>query len=165
MVNLARLLLTGKNLNGARLLLEEAVPYHQAALKASPGHPAYRNFYRLNRWRMAETLLELKDHVGAASSAGQFLETAVDPPRDSYTTACLLAGCVRLAAQDDRLSEIKRQELVTTYGDSALAALRQAIAKEATEVIQMAKDPSLEPLGSRPDFQKLLAELKAKSKP
>ena len=165
MVNLARMLLARKELDGARRLLEEAVPYHQAALKATPGHPAYRNFYRLNRWRMAETLLELKDHVKAAEAAAQFLQVGVEPPRDAYTAACLFAGCVRLAAQDERLPEAKRQELARTYGDSAIAALRQAIEKGAKEVAQIKTDKSLDPLRSRQDFKKLLVELEAKNKP
>jgi tetratricopeptide (TPR) repeat protein len=165
MVNLARLLLARKDLDGARRLLEEALPRHRAALKARPRHPAYRNVYRLNRWRMTETLLELKEHAAAAETAGQFLEVAVDPPRDAYTAACLLAGCVRLAAEDERLPEGKRQELATTYGDRALAALRQAVAKGAKEVAQMKKDPGLDPLRRREDFQKLLAESEAKRKP
>jgi serine/threonine protein kinase/tetratricopeptide (TPR) repeat protein len=164
MVNLSRLLLARKELDGARRLLEEALPYHQSALKASPRHPAYRYFYRNNRWRMTETLLELKEHAAAAETAGQFLEAAVEPPRDAYTAACLLAGCVQLAAQDNGLPENKRQELATTYGDRALAALRQAIAKGAKEVSQM-QDPRLDPLRSREDFQKLLGELEAKNKP
>ena len=50
------------------------MPYHQAALKAVPNHFSYRQFYRNNRWRMTETLLELKDHVAAAVTARQFLE-------------------------------------------------------------------------------------------
>jgi tetratricopeptide (TPR) repeat protein len=164
-VNLARLLLARKDFDGARGLLEEAVPFHQAALKAGPEHPAYRNFYRLNRWRLTETLLELKDHVGAARTAEEFLRAAVEPPRDAYTVACLLAGCVRLAVQDERLAESKRRELAAAYGDSALSALRQAIEKGAKEVTQITKDASLDPLRSRVDFQELLAQVQAKNKP
>jgi tetratricopeptide (TPR) repeat protein len=165
MVNLARVLLARKELHGARRLLEEAVPYHQAALKTNRDNPAYRNFYRNNRWRMAETLLELKEHAVAAEAAGQFLQAATQPPRDAYTAAGLLAGCVRLAAQDERLPESQRQELTTTYGDRALAALRQAVAQGAKEAARMKEDPSLGPLRPRADFQKLLAEWEAKSKP
>ncbi len=116
MVNLARLLLERGQLDGARQLLIEALPYHRAVLEASPGHPSYRMFYRNNRWRLAETLLELKDHAAAAEAAGQFLQAAVERPRDAYTSSCLLAGCARLAATDDRLAESKRNELSSAYG-------------------------------------------------
>jgi hypothetical protein len=75
----------------------------------------------------------------------------------------LLAGCVRLAAQDEGLLASKRQELTLAYGDSALAALRQAVDKGAKEVARMNNDPSLDPLRSREDFQKLLAQCEAKA--
>jgi hypothetical protein len=88
----------------------------------------------------------------------------VEPPRDAYTAACLLAGCARLVAQDEQLPESKRTELVTTYGDRALAALRQAVEKGAKEVAQIKKDPSLDPLRQREDFHRLLAEVEAKQK-
>ncbi len=165
MVNLARLLLARKELDGARRLLEEALPYHQAALKANPRHPDYRKFYRNNRWRMAETFLERKDHAAAAEAIGQFLQAAVELPRDAYTSACLFAGCARLAATDNRLSEGERKERSLAYGDRALAALRQAIDRGFKDVAQMTKDADLEPLRSRTDFQKLLAEVEAKGKP
>jgi eukaryotic-like serine/threonine-protein kinase len=165
MINLARLLLARKELDRARRLLEEALPYHRAALKASPRHLTYRYFYRNNRWRLTETLLEMKEHAVAAEVTCQFLEAAMEMPRDAYTAACLLSGCVRLAAHDERLPESKRQELTTTYGDRALAALRQAVAKGANEVSQMKQDPRLDSLRSREDFQKLLGELETKSQP
>ena len=163
MVNLGRFYLNRQDFDKARRLLEEAEPHHQAALNASPSHPNYRRFYRNNRWRLAETLMELKDHAGAAQAAGQFLQAVVEPPRDAYTAAGLLAGCARLAAEDNRLPEAERKELATAYGDRAVAALRQAIKKGATEVAQMKTDPALNPLQHRADFQKLLAELKSEA--
>jgi serine/threonine protein kinase/tetratricopeptide (TPR) repeat protein len=165
MVNLARLLLTRNELIEARQLLEDATPYHHSALKANPNHPSYRRFYRINRWRMAEVLLALKDHSGAAEAAREFQKVELEPPRDAYTAAGLLAGCARLAANDERLGEDKRKELAAAYGDSAVAALRQAIVKGAKEVSQMANDSILDPLRTRQDFQKLLAEWEAKGKP
>jgi tetratricopeptide (TPR) repeat protein len=164
-LNLSRLLLARKEFHAARLLLEEALPHLQAALKAFPGHPVYVNNYRLNRWRLTEALLGLKDHAGAAETAGQFLQAAAEPARDAYTAAGLLAGCVRLAGEDERLTETRRQELARTYGDRAVAALRQAIDKGAKEAVQIPKDPGLDPLRSRGDFQKLLADFGGKSKP
>jgi eukaryotic-like serine/threonine-protein kinase len=163
MVNLARLLMIRKDFAGARQLLDEAFPHHQTALKATPEHPHYLRFYRNNRWRLSQTLLELKDHTEAAKAVDQFLATAVEPARDAYTAAGLLAGCAKLAAEDDQLPEGKRKELATAYGDRAVAALRLAIDKDAKEVAQMKIDSSLEPLRHRPDFQKLLAEVKFKA--
>ncbi|HVK08023.1 MAG TPA: tetratricopeptide repeat protein, partial [Gemmataceae bacterium] len=164
-LNLARVRLMRKDFDGARRLLEEGVPYHQAALRANARHPSYRNFYRLNRWRMAETQLGLNDHAAAAAAAREFLDVGYEPPRDAYTTAGLLAGCARLATQDTRLTEGKRQELAAAYGDSAVAALRQAVDRGAKEVAQVTTDTSLDPLRGRADFQRLVAEVTAKGKP
>jgi tetratricopeptide (TPR) repeat protein len=158
MVNLARLLLAGDDSDGARRLLEDAVPYHQAALKANPQSAAYRHYYRNNRWRLTETHLALNDHAAAAKSADEFLRAASDPPRDAYTAARLFANCVRLATQDKRLPEGKRQEVANAYADQAIAALRQAVAKGAKEVAQMSTGTNLDPLRRRADFQTLLAE-------
>jgi len=165
MVNLARIMLARQELDGARRLLDEAARYHQAALKGAPNHPLYRKFYRNNRWRLTETLIELKDHAAAAESAAQLLATGAEPARDAYTSASLLASCARLAAHDDRLAESKRQELAATYGDRAIVALRQAISGGAKEVAQMKTDPSLEPLRQRADFQSLQTKLESTTQP
>jgi len=58
----------------------------------------------------------------------------------------------------------KRKELALTYGDRAMAQLRQAIArgwKGGANV--MKRDTYLNPLRARVDFQKLLAHLEAGS--
>ncbi len=155
MVNLARLLLAQNEPEAARQLLVDAVPYHQAALSANPDNPAYRLFYRLNCWRLTETYLALKDHRAAAETAQHFLDAATDPPRDAYTAASLLAGCVRLVAEEEGLADVKRQELTAAYGDRAVAAMRQAIELKAKEIAQIKSDPNLDPLRPREDFQTL----------
>jgi tetratricopeptide (TPR) repeat protein len=166
MANLARLrLLNHKELDVARRLLEEALPHHEAVLRASPGHPVYRNFCRLNRWRLAETLLELKQHAAAAEAAEQFLQVSFEMPRDAYTAAGLLAGCARLAADDEQLTQRERQQRATAYAESALSALRQAVDKGFTDVAQLKQDPTLDPLRSRAEFQQLVADLEATNAP
>jgi serine/threonine protein kinase/tetratricopeptide (TPR) repeat protein len=165
MANLARQHLIRKDFAGARRILEEAVPYQQAALKASPDYPANRRSYRLNRWAMADALLGLNNHAGAAEAAEQFIQLAVQPPRDAYIAAGLLAGCARLAAQDERLPEAERHKLATSYGDRAVASLRQAVAKKAKEIAGVKTDSVLDPLRPRTDFQKLLTEIDAARRP
>ena len=100
-----------------------------------------------------------------AAASREFLGVNYEPGRDAYTAATLLAGCVRPATQDDRLNESKRSELAAAYGESAVAALRQAVENEAKEATAMPKDPSLDPLRLRKDFLELLAEWEARKKP
>ncbi len=159
LVNLARMLLARNEAEAARQLLAEAEPFHKAALSANPDNPEYQLFYRLNRWRLAEAHIALNDHQKAAESAQQFLDAATDPPRDAYTTATLLAGCIRLVDEDGDLSAEERQELATVYGQRAVAALRRAIDLKAKEIAEITTDPKLDPLRSRDDFKSLLKVL------
>jgi tetratricopeptide (TPR) repeat protein len=161
MVNVARVLMMRKDFRGARELLQQALPYHQVALRASPNHPAYRNFYRINRWRLAETLLELQEHATAADAAEQFLQAATELPRDAYTAARLFATCARLAENDERLDVGERQALMTAYRDRALDALHRAIDTGFKDVAQLKSDASLDALRSQQGFQSLLTQLES----
>jgi hypothetical protein len=63
------------------------------------------------------------------------------------------------------LPDVQRQELAQSYGDRALQALRQAVAKGYKDPALMKKDTDLDPLRQRDDFKKLLAEVEAAAKP
>ena len=135
------------------------MPHHQAALRANPRSPVYRRFFRINRWRLTEALLALGEHAAAAEAADEFLRAAMDSPQDEFTAACLLAGCTRLAEQDQRLPAERRREVAQGYADRAVASLRQAVAKGYKNLDPLKTHPDLEPLRSRPDFQALVASL------
>ena len=156
MVNLARLLFDQGEYAGARELLEAAVPYHRAALSAMPQHPAYRRFFRNNRWRLTETLLAMNDPAAAAEMAGEFLAAAVEQPRDSYTAAGLLARCAGLAAGDQRLDEPQRQARASQYGDGAVDALGRAVEMGFADFDQLRSDPDFDPIRARADFASLI---------
>jgi serine/threonine protein kinase/tetratricopeptide (TPR) repeat protein len=161
MVNLARFLYLQRNYSAARELLNEAVPYHRAALRANPRHVGYRFFYRNNRWRLTETLVALKEHAAAAVAAQEFLDAATAPQQDAFQVACLLAACVTLALGDDRLENEARSALAQSYGDRATAALRQAVDHGFKELDRIRKSPDLDPLRTRGDFNKLIADAEA----
>ena len=55
--------------------------------------------------------------------------------------------------------------MALAYADRALATLRQAIQNGYQDAAHMKKDTDLDPLGSRPDFRRLLKALEAKTKP
>ncbi len=158
LINLARILLIQEKFADALPLLLEGEPHHAAALAAGPDNPVYRKFHRLNRWRLAEVQVGLKNHVAAAAAAQQFFDAAFEPPRDAYTTATLLASCVRLAAEDDSLSTADREAQAAAYGERAVAALRRAAELQAAELSGLATDPALDPLRARQDFQEFLPD-------
>ncbi len=164
MVSKATLHLQNKQVDSARQLLEEALPYHQAALQADPGNLEYRKAFRDNRQWLGVVLLELGKHAEAAKTAGELIQAAVDPANDLYNAACIFARCVPLAERDRRLSESQRKERSQAYTDRALAMLRQAIQHGNHDLATMRKDTDLDPLRPHPEFQKLLQELEAKSR-
>jgi serine/threonine protein kinase/tetratricopeptide (TPR) repeat protein len=164
MVNLARLLYSVQDYAAARRLLEDAKPYHQAALRVQAKYVVYRSFYRNNRRLLAETLLALNDHAALAVTAGEFLDAATVPAQDAFDTGCFLAFCVRLALDDTHLDETRRRELAKAYGDRSVAALRQAVDRGFRDVAQIEQTRDLEPVRTRADFARLVAEMKTKRK-
>jgi hypothetical protein len=163
MVNLAALLADRKELAAARRLFEEALPYHHKALQANRRHPLYRLYLRNNRWGLTMVLLDLRQHAEGAVAAAQLLKSAVDPATDAYNGARFLARCVKLAEDDKRLPEAQRRKLANSYGDGAVAALKQASAGGFHDVAHVRKDADLDPLRVRKDFQAWLVELEAKA--
>jgi serine/threonine-protein kinase len=151
--------LARKDFAEARPLLEEAMPHSREALKASPRDPLFRAVFREIVRDLAEVHLGQGEHAEASASADQLAEAAVDLAKDRYKAACVLAGCVPLAAKDAKLPEARRQELAKEYADRAVAALRQAVADGYKDAAQLRKDPALDPLRGRDDFKKLLADL------
>ncbi len=133
-----------------------------AALLADPRNPAFCAYFRANRQVLARALLDLGDHAAAAAAADQMIRAVVEPTSDAYNGACILARCVALAKSDGQLSDAERTERAEYYTGRALAALQQAVHNgyKNTEFMQL--DEELEPLRTREDFQKLLAEIEEK---
>jgi tetratricopeptide (TPR) repeat protein len=159
LVNLANLKLTTGNPAEARPFLEQALPHHQAALRGNPRHPGYRNYYRNNRWLLCQVLLQLADHAAAAATAEELARFGYDPIGDCYNAACYLANCVALAEKDGKLSPAQRTELAGRYAERAVALLRRSMQAGWKDAAHLKKDPDLDPLRQRQDFQDLLVEL------
>jgi hypothetical protein len=162
LMELALLLRDRRDFAAARQLLEEAVPHHQAALKANPRNPTYRWYYRFNLGVLAPTLAGLRDQAAAVETAEKLRNLGWDPAVEAHDAACALAQCVPVVEQDEQLAAEQRQKQAQFYADQAMQMLRHAIAKGYKDVEQLKKDKDLDPLRSRDDFQKLLAELEKK---
>jgi serine/threonine protein kinase len=139
--------------------LEEALPHHQAALKANPRKPPYREFLRNHHDTMADARLGLGQHAAAAAAAEEMARIDYDPPNDSYTAASYLARCVPLAENDTKLPAPKRRDVAHGYAERAMHFLQQAVEKGYRNTKHMKQDKDLDPLRQREDFKKLLAEL------
>ena len=77
-----------------------------------------------------------------------------------YGAAGCLARCLALAEVDIELTAGQRQALVQKYGERAVQLLKQALANGFRDVEALKRDPALEPIRSRPDFRKMLADRK-----
>jgi tetratricopeptide (TPR) repeat protein len=162
--SLARLLQDGKkDVAGARRLLEEALPHHQAAFQANPSRFEYRLLYSQSLQRLAAVLLRLGEHSLAAAQAEALTQVTPDAAHDLYNSACYLSRCLPLAEKDEQLPEARRRQLAGEYGDRAMSLLRQAVEKGYRDVAQMKKDSDLDPLRARDDFRSFLASLEAKA--
>jgi tetratricopeptide (TPR) repeat protein len=148
----------------SRPLLEQAVRRQKAALQKDERNPTYRLCLRNHYWNLAEALARLGEHGGAAKAAAELPGLYPDGWQEHARAASYLARCAALAAKDDGLTEGKRKDLVEAYGSQAVALLRRAVDQGWNDVAAF-KAPVFEPLRSRDDFQKLLAELEMKGKP
>jgi serine/threonine-protein kinase len=164
LVGLAELAQGRKDYRAARQLLAEAQPHLQRALAVNHKHPFYRAVFREHRRDLAATLLELGEHTGAAEAAADLARIAFEPASDAYKAACFFSRCIPLAEKDNILPPAQRQALVRSYGDQALEAMQQALAKGYKELANLKKDKDLDPLRQREDFKKLLTELEVKPK-
>jgi hypothetical protein len=96
------------------------------------------------------------DPDGALTVAAKLRDLEWDPPGNAYSAACALALCIPAVTLDTRASQDKRLELARFYADQAMAFLRDAVAKGFKDLERMKKDPDLNPLRGREDFQTLL---------
>jgi tetratricopeptide (TPR) repeat protein len=145
MVNLAAVLRDRKDAAGARELLEQAAPHHQAALTATAANPLYRLYFRSNRLLLSEVLIQLRDHAAAALAAQDLLKCGVEPAQDAYDAARCLARCVALVEQPKWLSLIHESDLTRTYCKQAVQALREAVQKGYRQPARKNVEPDFEP--------------------
>ena len=143
----------------ARPLLEEAVKRQQTAIKLSPGNGVYKQRLAGHYLLLAQTLLDLKDYVQAASVVAELVKAAPSTWADQQRAAACLARCAGLAEKDKKLSSVDREKLVNDYADRAVALLRKAIAHGFKDADYLRRTADFEPLRSREDFKKVAAEV------
>jgi serine/threonine-protein kinase len=164
-VNLALLGHQRGDFRAAKAYLEEAQPHHQAALKANPRHPTYRQFYRNNLITLVSAHAGLLDQASAVQAAERLRDLGWDPPGNAYDAACALARCVPIVEKAEKLDSAKRQAAIDFYCDQAMTMLRAAVAKGYKDIEHLKKDDDLKALRERADYQKLVKELEEKKQP
>ncbi len=146
----------------ARPLLEQAILHQRAALQTNPRHPLWRHFLRSHYLLLGETLVRLRVHSEAALAATELIKIVTPGGPDTVQTAGYFARCVPLALKDAQLPAEKRQALARSYGDQAIALLREALARGSAKAAELRDNPVFQALREHEDFQKLLAQSETK---
>jgi tetratricopeptide (TPR) repeat protein len=162
MYQLAQLQLARNQLKEAQHSFNQAITHQRAAVAASPGQTAYRKDLCNYDLELLAMLVRLGNHVEAERSAAP-LEADARPGWSGLPRAVgLVARCMSLAQSDAALSPESRKQHVNEYGDLAMVLLRRAIAGGYQDAAALRQNAELEPLRSRDDFKRALAELEAK---
>jgi tetratricopeptide (TPR) repeat protein len=135
----------------------EALQDYDRALALDTG--PRRDHLRTNR---ACALARAGDHERATAEGKLLAGDRTLPFSTLYDLACVYAVASAAARQDAKLPEPERGKLGEQHADRAMELLRAAVAKGYKDGAHMKKDPDLDPLRRRDDFQKLLAGLSDK---
>ncbi len=107
----------------ARSSYQRAAEQQQAALRANPGNPSYRDFLRNHFGGVAEVARKQGDHAGAAKAAEEFARVSSRRALDSVLAAEVLADCQKLAEADPHLDGVARTATVSDYARRISVAL------------------------------------------
>ena len=162
--NLGKAARRRRDFGAARQRLDEAFPYHLAALQANPGHPDYRLFYRYSLVELTQSCAGQGDRTAALAAAMKLRDLGWDSAADAYGAAWTLAWCVPIVEKDDQLDAPKRQAEMQFYADQAMAMLRDAVAKGYKDIEHLKQNNDFDLLREREDFKQLISELQAKKK-
>jgi serine/threonine-protein kinase len=162
--NLAELLRDKNQLKEARTLIERAIEHQDIAYRMEPTRRNYPAFLRGHMDELAEILLRERAHASASKTAEKLSGRFPKTWEAQYDAACIFSRCVPLAESDEHLKDRKGPEVARSYADRALRLLWAAIPLGLSNADHMKKDPDLDPLRGRTDFQKLLAEVEQKQK-
>jgi serine/threonine-protein kinase len=142
----------------ARAAVSEAVREFRTLIDADPRNNEYRVRYGVTAKTLAGLLQAAKDHAALAALAADLGRLTSEPADDRLEAAGWLAGCVKLARDDPKLSPVAKAFRAERYGAASVEQLRGAAAKgfKAPSKLRAAR---FEPVRDRADFKQLVEEL------
>jgi serine/threonine protein kinase len=164
LLNLANVANMRRDFVAARKLVDEAIPYHQAALKANPLHTDYRAYYRNSLVELTQSYAGLGDRAAAVATATKRRDLGWNGALDAYEAACMMALCVPIVEKDDKLDEAQRRAEKEFYAGQAIVMLRESVARGFRDAAYMKQDKYISAIHEHEDFKKVVAELEAKLK-
>jgi tetratricopeptide (TPR) repeat protein len=130
----------------------------------SQGYRAAHRVVMDARIMRAITFAKTGDHARATDEAEALARRDGLTSLNVYNIACLYSRSSAAAERDPKLSPADRTRLKVRYAERALDFLSDAVSRGYTHPVAMRADPDLEPLRSRDDFRKLIADLEAQQK-
>jgi eukaryotic-like serine/threonine-protein kinase len=145
---------------------EEGLPLEREAVRQFEGlngsnvkNPHYRRAFSYAYWTLASMLIDLKDHRVAAQAVAEYLRIEPKGFEESFESVGFLCRCAQLCRADPAVPVTEREGLARTYADRAMDALRTAVRNGFRDAKLLQTAATYEPLRSRDDFRRLLAEL------
>lgn len=162
LVNLAQIDVRRRNFASALRRLDEAVPFHEAALKSNPSNPKYREFRRTSLHCRAEASAGMMDQASAFEAAKALRDLGWNPPVDAYYASWAMCACLEIIRSDKTLDAEKRKHYESAYSDQAIAFLKDAALRGYVDVAVIQRNKLFEPLYERDDYKKVIAAMSAK---
>jgi hypothetical protein len=107
----------------------------------------------------ATTLVRAGDHAAATAAARRLVDREGVPGTLVYAAAAVHAVASVEVGKDKALAQAERERLAERYAVAAVALLRGLVQAGFRDAEHLRRNPDLEPLRGRKDFQKLLREL------
>jgi serine/threonine protein kinase/tetratricopeptide (TPR) repeat protein len=141
----------------------EAWPIIDECLKRAEGQIVQPNVI----WRLLKLRLRhfqtAKDAPGCGATAEMWEKLERTDAGGLYDAACMRAVTAAVVEHDRKTPHADAALLAREEADRAMAWLKQAVAAGYSDVQLMQEDADLDALRDREDFQKLIAELEAKT--
>jgi serine/threonine protein kinase len=162
--NLAGLVADQGDLLQARELLRQAVVHQQAALRASPVNPAWRQHLWRHCLSLANILVRLGLYREAVGAATDLPVVAPKPQfgQGEYEAAVVLSRCASLVRDDSQVRPERRVQLAEGYASLAVRYLAAAGRKGFATPQRVRGEPRFGVLRPREDFQNLMRAWEAK---
>jgi tetratricopeptide (TPR) repeat protein len=162
--NLATLMRKRDQPDEAYRLLIEAIGHHRIALESNVRNRLYGLFLRNDWTKVAAIHRDRQEHAALATVAEELPRIVPDDPTLYVRAAWYLAFASALAAQDPALSPAERTAHSQDHARRAVELLREAFRRGFNDAEQL-EQPDYAPLQGRDDFQQLLRDMRARSRP
>jgi thiol-disulfide isomerase/thioredoxin len=146
----------------ARPWQERALEARRQVVRLAPSSTSKKSDLHYCYFDLAKLLERCGDHAALLALGEALLLDAPDDPNQTYNAACLAARAANTAAAQPELPEAERRQLVDAHGSAAVKLLGMAVHLGYRDHPHMERDPDMDPLRARPDYQQLVAELSSR---